>query len=280
MKNTQEIVKKYLSLYRLYNTRIMVIFYILGLKISHRPIFNLNTIIIWLVFICSYSYASSLNFLYDTKTDKINKRENIFLKYKIDLFKIKKLSGAILITGFVLCFFTASPLYTQIIYITLVISGYLYSYPVFKLSHKAFYKLFLMTLNYCFLPGLLGIIQNFTKYSLYTILTFSLFYSSWLLYTDVKDIKGDKKVGKNTFAVILGLKKLTMLSATISISAVFIVSYLLIINDTKILIILYSAVLVQGALIIKRNWLTNKIYKNIVGYYLLLSFLGITLLIK
>lgn len=71
-----------------------------------------------------------------------------------------------------------------------------------------------MIFIYSLIPGLIGL-EELNNHALF-ILYLAVFHGTWMLYSDIKDIHGDKQVGKQTLAILLGVSRLALLSLLFS----------------------------------------------------------------
>lgn len=204
--------QKLLKLIRVFNTRSMVLFYALGRAIGGSLQLDKSFVIAVGIFITTYAFSSALNFSYDKKVDKLNKRDNPLIKDK----QILLISRSVLFLSpfFALVFALVGAkqldIFTAII---LLFLGILYSHPAIRLSYHPFGKLFSMALNYSIIPALYGFSQGREPYeNVFVLLAICLFYVSWIPYSDIKDIGGDKKAGKRTLAVVLGVRGVILFS--------------------------------------------------------------------
>src|SRR5690606_15343994 len=102
---------------------------------------------------------------------------------------------------------------TSVAVIAILLIGYFYSHPKFIFSHKPIPKFLSMTLTYTFIPAFLGTYPHLNNQNIYSILALCSMASSFFLYTDIRDIKGDLLHHKHTIANTLGVKHTTIIAA-------------------------------------------------------------------
>lgn len=261
--------------FRVHNTRSMILFFLLGLRISHRPIISSDIILISLSLICSYAFASILNFCRDRQIDAANHRRapaGIASLQGKDLRRL--LIGVAGIALFPTTLTRSPVLYAAGISAHLVL-GYTYSHPSRPFSFHPLGKSISMWIGYLLLPAIMGLGLGFNITQLLTIMWISLYYASWQLFNDIKDVSGDRKFGKHTLAVILGTRKLTLVSlciSTISLYHLFRLSLYPPTTITKILSLNYLLLCsFQLLSLTMPDFITHKKNRQLAGYLLLLS---------
>jgi len=214
-----------LQLMRIYNIRNSILVYLLTRSLSGNLKWDLGIIIYSGLLILLYGWSSIRNYELDIQTDKINKRINpislhIFSPSQLNNLKTTIYILVVLLTvigmvsyGINVLFFSAS----------LWFLGWAYSHPKWKLSYYPVAKLVSMLLAYVVIPGLVGLYSGkVTGDNLIIFGSLILMAASWFVYSDIKDIKGDLKVGKKTLANTLGVKKLTRLGLMAGLMSVVI----------------------------------------------------------
>lgn len=261
---------KIISSFRIYNTRSMILFYLLGLKLSNSLNLNQDTFKISLALIFSYAFASLINYREDVKIDNENKKynpfiENKYLKNEISLFTILFILFSLILcitTGKVFNFFGIG---------LILFLGYAYSKPPLKFSHNPLAKILSMSLTYVYIPSFMGITSgNSEKSSIIFILILGTIYASWLPYGDIKDIRGDQKYKKSTLAILLGVKKLTAVCFLLSLTCIsflfFQQNYLKFKFPPLVMMII---LIIQLFFIFKPYSVSGKIFSKIGGYFLI-----------
>ena len=127
--------------------------------------------------------------------------------------------------------------------------------------------------TYCLVPGIAGIVStSFNWLNMAMLIAISLLYGSYIVYSDVKDIKGDKISNKQTFVLVLGLQHLPLLGfglALISLIILFLLSVSGASIPVVIVLLTFVFCLGQIVLIIKPTLLLSSKLRQIVGYGLL-----------
>ena len=198
-----------LLIFRVYNTRSMILFYLVGVSLGDGIRLSRDLFLVPLIFLCTYSFASILNFQADQEIDRINKRTNPFLNKQVNTYFDRSALFILPAGAIALSLYTNSWLSTFLGSVFLLVLSYGYSHSSLRWSHHPLLKIIAMALNYAIVPALIGLgMQNVTIRTFIILVSLSVFYTSWLLYSDMKDIRGDQKFNKRTFAVLLGKKKL------------------------------------------------------------------------
>lgn len=194
--------KKLISIFRAYNTRSMILFYLLALKFTDQSLFTFNTLIAFIIFFTTYAFASIINFIKDKEIDKVNNRKNLYSDSLFNNEKIKKILFINIFVPVLLALLTRD-YYIILGSFSLLILGFIYS--VLKLSHNPITKLICMSLVYTFIPIFMGVHSlNISEFK--ELFLIGLLYTIILPYSDIKDIKGDKLYGKNTLVVKYGVE--------------------------------------------------------------------------
>ncbi len=270
-KNLLKKEKTIIDSLRIYNTRPMILFYLIGLKASHQDIFTFNSLKVWIVFILAYASASLINFLQDTLIDEKNKKYNpTDRNANVKYIKIMAVILSIVALGISMTAdnSVAITLTTGI----LLLLGLAYSLPPIRLSYHPLGKLVSMSLAYAFLPALAGINFDYHNESFYQLMMLCLFYSSFIPYSDVKDIEGDGHYGKRTLAVLLGPQKLSIMCLVASTSAAVLIALQIpqfSLSIALILIGLVALTLIQLLSIFKKKLIQERQLHHISGFILL-----------
>jgi 4-hydroxybenzoate polyprenyltransferase len=207
--------RKYISTFRVFNTRSMILFYLVGLKINGDFYWSTEILKITIIFILTYASASTINFIYDTEIDKQNKRYNPLFELHINKQRFWFITVCLWTTTLCISAITNNPLPSLGGAAVLLILGVIYSAPPFKLSHRPLLKLISMAITYSYIPILMGIGLSGTAHADIALLVAS-FYVACLPYSDVKDIEGDRAHNKITLAVLLGARRLSILCTVVS----------------------------------------------------------------
>lgn len=263
--------------FRVHNTRSMILFYLLGVKLSTQPFHLPDILFISLSFIFSYAFASILNFHRDRLIDALNQRSVPAIFKSLSSGELQYLSIGTVMCALILMLPTQSPLYNLVAITFHLILSYAYSHPLFPLSFHPLGKSVSMWAGYLLIPGLIGLGSNPSFTQLHIIFWISFYYASWQLFNDIKDIKGDKKFGKNTLAVILGARKLTALSLLIGLLSLHFFHGLMQFPNTlfsKFLTLNYLILLTfQIIVIFYPSFIHQKNNRQFAGYLLLTSLL-------
>ncbi len=140
-----------------------------------------------------------------------------------------------------------------------------------------------MIVIYLVIPSVIGLnaklsIQHFT-----VVLPLFIYYGSFLLYSDIKDMKGDEKYGKRTIAVVLGLHKLLWLSASLGVSGSIVLAFILIqiMPDIHLFafVVCIPAIL-QIYVAVNPHIVLDKRYASIIGYLLMTLLIGLTVMYR
>jgi len=266
-------------LLRSYNTRGMILFYLLGRILAGNFKTDTDLFLVPIIFICTYGIVSLFNYDADRREDKINKRRNP-LENKLSKKFINKLITILVIFVATLLTFVNHKLGISIASVSIIITGFLYSHKKIQLSHRPLTKIVLMMSGYTFIPGILGLSNNrIDKLNLFLIFSLSLIYASFLIYSDVKDITGDKKVGKITLAVLLGYKKLCVLGFVLALLGTIPALYLLRLNENFQIIASFFSIpiLLQTFIIINCEAILKRKVRVVGSYIVLLFFVGLVL---
>lgn len=206
-----------LTPFRVFNTRSMILFYLVGLKLSEIPLFTSETAIVVVIFVLTYAYASIINFLEDKEIDKRNQKTNPFMQ---STPFTKRLLGIAYVCAFfsiLLSMFSSNKLVNIAGTLAILGLGYIYSKPPLKLSFHPLGKLLSMGLTYAYVPAFMGLMTGpGSNHSPILLFLLCSLHVSWLPYSDIKDMVGDKEYGKRTLAIHLGLKKLLLVCASAS----------------------------------------------------------------
>lgn len=275
-------VKEILLTFRFFNTRSMILFYLLGLKSADLPLFTFNSLLMLMVFFSLYGYLSLTNYIFDRKVDLINRSKN-----PINSGLLTELQSIVLSVIFVIIATILAGLTGNIINILFVFSlvfiGYFYSCPPWRWSQVGIPKFLMMLIVYTILPFLTAILPVAINLNAVIFLIFlSFFYGSFMLYSDVKDMAGDKKEGKNTLAVTLGISGLALLSLTLSsLSFVGVVWISLRTASYPIIAVLMLLILnlLQQIVFRKPLLLLEVRIRHIGGYFLLATLLAFVALL-
>ena len=268
VKNFLRSVKRLLLVLRVHNTRIMILFYFLGVLLSGSLRYSKDYLIIPIIFVLSYGYVSLQNYEFDQKIDKVNKRGNTLVYVEKYVSNIKLL---LIILAISISLLSSRVLETMLLTVTIISFGYFYSSSRVRLSYNPYTKFLTMFFIYTLLPGFYGLTTSKVDYKIYLfLLGVSIMYSSFMIYSDVKDIKGDSKFGKKTFAIMIGTKKLPFLGLfiySISIATILLSQFELSIVFWLVLILIFSMHL---AAIFKSDMLYKQKYRQSMGYLLIL----------
>ena len=265
--------RDWLRLFRVHNARSPILFYFLGFRLSSQSVVTPDLILIPLSFISGYAYASILNFLCDRDIDQLNQRRLPLPLISLNNSPLYHLAYATAGTSLFIAMFTKHPMLNVFYLSLMLLLGYLYSRPQKPWSFHPLGKFLIMSLSYLFLPGIMGLGNHFSTASLTIIIYVSLYYASWQLFNDVKDIRGDRLRGKLTLAVVLGSRKLAQLSLAISfISAAFLLLQLYSrqIESLFLLTAFYAVLFVlQLNLVLKPSLVSHPTHRALSGYLLL-----------
>jgi 4-hydroxybenzoate polyprenyltransferase len=239
-----KIVKYTSKLFRIHNVRTILLFFYIGIFIVGKYSQLLDLLLIPFIFVLLYAGASISNYLLDQKTDLINKKYNP-VRSK-DIKWVYGLNIILLLGAFSISLFTSRPSILIIFSLFVFLLGAFYSNQKLKLSYKPLAKFVFMLLAYCLAPGILGVLLNSGRLFHYNfIIGLTLIYSSILIYSDVRDIKGDKVLGKMTLAVVLGLKNLAKLGLFLStIGAIYYCYYYRIIFGLDYFVLIASVAII------------------------------------
>ncbi len=202
-------LKQCMALLRIYNGRSMIIFWLLGLRLDGRLKFDSQLLWGGLILVLAYGWASALNFVDDIEIDRVNRRKNPLLSNRIGARAAKWLAGGCGGLSLGLAMMMEERWWWVGGTLILLILGWVYSRG--KLAHRPMGKIGVMVLGYALVPGMMGL-QNWNLNLIGVLMSLSMVYGAWMLYADVKDIKGDRKYGKRTLAVVWGVKRLVILS--------------------------------------------------------------------
>lgn len=269
---------------RVYNTRSMILFYLLGRALVHNLVFDKELIFMPIIFILAYAYASILNFEHDYEIDAYNKKNsNPFIGHTITYKTLRLVYICLISCAILFSLLTKNPLLTSITISTFFLLSYIYSAPRFRVSFHPLGKIAVMITFYIAIPTVIGLNGILTSDILKIVLPLSLYYSSFLLYSDIKDREGDKKYGKRTLAVVLGIQPILWFSAVLGICSA--IMLLLVLNLSGYLYIFARVLIFTPALlqiIAARNptlVLTQK-YAPLTGYLLIAIVIFLILLTK
>lgn len=159
--------------------------------------------LIW--FICVYGVVVIYNDLSDIEVDKLNDRKDIplvtgevrqtdLVRLMISLSVVAVIAGSLLGTG------------AHMLMLMYLCLGWLYSGPA-NLKSKGVFAPIVLGLCYGVIPWLLGISVaglGATPELVWVVVSSFVFTAGFVLLKDFKDLKGDRKTGKNTLLVLYG----------------------------------------------------------------------------
>lgn len=156
---------------------------------------------------CWYVNATSSNDIADEKIDKINLKTAVGrpLVRKTasisDLWKINYICAAAVIS--LSLFFGLNGLLLCCVCLAL---NYAYSLPPMQISHKGYIAPLMLPIGYVALPFLLGQFAANNSRPIISPVFVGLYcaFVGRIILKDLRDIKGDKMFGKNTFVVVHG----------------------------------------------------------------------------
>lgn len=170
---------------------------------------NLKTILAFFLIAAVTIHANSINDYADREIDKINLKDasdrplvtqDISLK---EFWLIHSLSAAAALL-------LAVPYGTRVIILTAAVLAvdYLYSIKPFRLAYKAFASPLLLSIAYVYYSFTLGYFSIDSPEDYPWLLTIGLLigFAARMLLKDFRDVKGDKRHGKETFLVKYGAR--------------------------------------------------------------------------
>ncbi len=270
-----EKIKYYVSFIRVYNTRSMILFYLLGRRLGGKLIFDYDLLVVVIIFIIVYAHASIINFIYDRDIDRKNKKYNPIQNSSVNSKVLSGLSRFAPAAGIVICFFATDKIAALAGCLILFVLSYLYSHPRWRWSHNPWGKLGIMTVFYLVVPAAMGL-GKINPASLMIVLPLIVYYASFFLYSDITDIEGDRFFGKRTFAVVLGVRRLLWVSTLLgTVAAIYLCTQTL---DSRlvggrysilILLMIISPALMQFAVALWPKIADYKLCRVAVGYLLI-----------
>lgn len=211
-------IHQIIQLLRVYNGRLLVIFFLFGRAMSSQKI-EWELLFPCVALLAAYGLISLLNYQFDQDIDRINNKSNPYALLSAQ--EINYVYWASWLALFV--FALLSPLWhiTLAVCLALVLLGYTYSHPRFHLSYHPLSKLAVMSLIYTVLPSFLGAYPNNNWGVTLQLVSFCMLVSSWFIYSDIRDIRGDLLHNKRTIANTLGIKGAALVSAIIGTVSYF-----------------------------------------------------------
>ena len=162
---------------------------------------------------CWYVNATAINDLADFEIDKINLQNEIdrpLINGQSNKKQLIYIAILTLVIGSILMYLISWR--AVLLFIILIIFNYIYSMPPFKISYRGGLAQMLLPMGYVVLPYLLGVLvineQNLII-SPVVMIGLYLIFCARVLLKDFRDVKGDKKYGKNTFLLRHSVKTVT-----------------------------------------------------------------------
>lgn len=269
-------IRTFIKLLRIYNTRSMLLFYLLGWSYTTNLTFHPNQLVAFTIFVSTYAFASIINFQSDKSIDKTNNRRNYLITNPLTTKAIKNLLIYLALLSIVIPLLASKPLLYLTTSIILLLLGMAYSGSPLNISHHPIGKILSMSLVYVYIPLLLGTLtQSTNTNSLAFPALIGLIYTSWLIYTDIKDLKGDRLHKKRTLVVILGIKQACGVSFVISLIALVGINILYPTINPYTNTFLHLVLVLQLMIFIKPSLTLNQTLRSIMGYsfFALMAFL-------
>ncbi|HXF48302.1 MAG TPA: UbiA family prenyltransferase [Verrucomicrobiae bacterium] len=153
---------------------------------------------------CLFGAVYLVNQIFDRESDRINKK-GFFLSREI----LSVAEAAVLAASLNLAALAVSLLvsgYAFVLFVCIVILGIIYSAPPFRLKDRAWAALFANMLAHGSIVYLIGAGWNENLEGRHLIQSLPYFFAVGGIYlnTTLPDVEGDRRVGKNTVAVVYG----------------------------------------------------------------------------
>ena len=178
--------------------------------------FSFNIVYLFIIVCLLWGGINAINDYFDYEIDKINAPFKALHTNRLEMNEIKNTVFFI----WAICLFASIFInfHFFISCLVLTIFGYFYSAPPIALERNWRTANLFLGLTFIFFPALCGATFYANKFPTqpefyFIFLSLSFFIGFLLLAKDFKDIKGDKLGGKNTLAVVFGVKKTLLISA-------------------------------------------------------------------
>jgi geranylgeranylglycerol-phosphate geranylgeranyltransferase len=169
-----------------------------------------------LILLSSLFYTHTLNDIYDFNIDLLNKRNKPLVQGYFSIRFAKHIAGYFFVSTI---FFGLIANYGFYLFfaLTLLVLGFLYSYPATSFSKNPVLAMPTILLGYVVVPFYMGIYSAATSFPTLSdhglVLGLILMVAGRIFLKDVRDRKGDKAHGRNTLALLLRTKYLFLLSS-------------------------------------------------------------------
>lgn len=186
---------------------------LLGSNGKIEPMVSISAVVAsYFLGLATYVY----NDLTDFEVDKINRKPK-----PTSIEKMTKNQLSIIVSMmFAISFLAAATINITFLCISISYSvlGFVYSHPKFKLKEKFLLKTLATAAGAGLLSLLGGIaVENVASPIIYTTISFFAFYFILSPLGDIGDIEGDRKVGRRTFPIVIGVKSTLLIMLSIPI---------------------------------------------------------------
>ncbi len=215
------LLRKFYHLFKTLRWRVtptLIIYLLLGSASTAGLItFNYKLVLASIALISSYFCAVGINDISDFEIDKINlpgdKNRPLIsgIAHKTDLIFLCIIASLIAVVSAVFINNRAA------IYICIsLLVNLIYSLPPIKISHRPIITPLFLPIGYVIIPFLIGRSIYDNRLSLTSLMLIVALYSIFvgrIILKDFRDREGDQKMGKKTFLLVYGKKKVLQTSA-------------------------------------------------------------------
>jgi len=230
-----------------------------GVGLLNRDIFYyFNRVFVMISVLFAWLFSVITNNLTDFEIDKVVSSKRPLVSKKILKRDYRLIAGIFFILSLI---YSVIVSFEALFLITLFIGNYfLYSMPPLRLKRIPFFSKLFISLNslILFMLGYFFVVKNI-EIPTNIIFLFLIFFTAAFNFIDIKDYKGDKKVGIKTLPVIFGLRKSKIIIGLFFLIAYFAV-WFIIIKDIFFLPFLFLIGLIQFFLINKKNYKESSIF--------------------
>ncbi len=253
-------ILSYIELGRPWNAVTVSLFALIGSLSSGIGISTLHLVILLLLPMLNYMASTAVNNYYGVDSDKINMPFAAHIEGRVTQNNILKFFITIYTVSLIISFFMGMSVF--IMNIVFCAWGFLYSGPPTKFDRKNIFGTFWLGFGTVFIPALFGVVvaTNTLQHSLTLfqfLITFSVLLSFIIIVKDFKDITGDKKSGKKTFAIAVGVKRATLISiAGVAVFGFLTILHILSIFGSKLAMV--STLFIAAILLIEIKSINEK----------------------
>ena len=232
--------------------------------------FSFNLIYLFILISLIVGGIHSINDYYDYEIDKKNALFKPLQSNRLNKKEVKNLVIFIWIFSLLASLFIN--FYFFISCLVLIIFGYFYSAPPFAFKNNTILANLVLGISFVFFPALCGASFYLNKFPTqswfyYLFLSMSFFIGFLLLSKDFKDIIGDRMGGKNTFAVVLGIKKTLLISSIGTLIFFIITTFLFFQKIQKFNFVIFELLVYVGIIYFQMRFLKFEKQKDLANNF-------------